>query len=76
MRWLHAFDDLLFTTVVRGYIGRRPLRTVAAEAGVSTGTLSRIANGRPPDLNTFIQLCGVMEIDPREFMYSEPLLLD
>ena len=35
--------------------GKRGLREVAAEIGISTATLSRIEAGRQPDLETFLQ---------------------
>lgn len=48
--------------------GSRGIRAAAAEAGVSSATLSRVENGHMPDLVTFAKICRWLEVDPREFL--------
>lgn len=49
----------------------RGIREVALEVGVSAATLSRIENGRLPDLETFGKLCRWLQIDPRSILGCE-----
>ena len=44
------------------------MREAAREVGVSSATLSRIENGKQPDLGTFEKLCRWLEISPLEFL--------
>ena len=46
----------------------RGIRSAAAEAGVSSSTLSRVENGNVPDLATFAKICRWLEIDPASFL--------
>ena len=39
------------------------LRAVAKEIGVSPTTLSRIENGKLPDLSTYFKICNWMKVD-------------
>lgn len=48
--------------------GPRGIRAAAAEADVSSATLSRVENGHMPDLVTFAKICRWLEVDPREFL--------
>jgi len=50
---------------------KRGVRAVAAEAGVSSATYSRVENGHMPDLDTFAKLCGWLDKDPSEFLGLE-----
>lgn len=43
------------------------IRKAADAAGVGFSTISRVENGAQPDLATFINLCGWLEVDPAEF---------
>ncbi|MDD5670038.1 MAG: helix-turn-helix transcriptional regulator [Candidatus Omnitrophica bacterium] len=43
--------------------GSRGIREVAKEIGISTATLSRIENGKLPDIETFSKACKWLEID-------------
>ena len=44
------------------------MRAAAREVGVSAATLSRIENGKQPDLGTFEKLCRWLEMSPTEFL--------
>ena len=48
--------------------GDRGIREVAREMAVSPATLSRVENGRLPDLETFSKLCRWLGIDPGEVL--------
>jgi transcriptional regulator with XRE-family HTH domain len=49
----------------RGSMG---IRAAAGEIGISAATLSRIENGRIPDLGTLKKVCAWMEIDPARYL--------
>ena len=48
--------------------GVRGIREVAAEIGISYATLSRVENGKLPDLQTFSKICTWLELDPGEIL--------
>jgi transcriptional regulator with XRE-family HTH domain len=49
--------------------GTRGLRAVAEEiGGVSASTLSRVEQGKVPDLETFLRLCRWLGVSPSRFM--------
>lgn len=46
------------------------MRTLAEELGISTGTISRVENGKPCSLETYLVLCSWLEIHPKEYMIN------
>lgn len=46
----------------------RSLRVVAKEADVSFSTLSRVEQGRIPDLETFAKICAWLKVPPNTFL--------
>jgi transcriptional regulator with XRE-family HTH domain len=51
--------------------GKRGLRTVAEEiGGVSASTLSRVEQGKLPDLDTFVRICRWLEVSTDRFLPS------
>jgi transcriptional regulator with XRE-family HTH domain len=48
----------------RGSMG---VRAAAGEIGISPATLSRIENGRVPDLDTLKKVCAWLGVDPAEY---------
>lgn len=46
----------------------RGIREVAAEMEISSATLSRIENGKIPDLKTFSKICNWLKMDPSEIL--------
>ena len=55
--------------LVRSKRGNRGLRETAREIGnVSPSTISRVENGKTPDMDTFLALCDWLEIPPAELM--------
>lgn len=64
-------DVARLATMVRTKRATRGLREIAAEIGnVSPSTLSRVENGRVPDMETFLLLCDWLEVAPAEFFRS------
>jgi transcriptional regulator with XRE-family HTH domain len=57
-----------FGPLVREKRGKRHLREVAKDIGISAPTLMRIESGRVPDLETFGKVCKWLEIDPGDFL--------
>ena len=50
----------------------RGVREVAREIGISPATLSRVENGRVPDLETFQKICSWLKVDPGTFLGFRP----
>jgi transcriptional regulator with XRE-family HTH domain len=48
--------------------GKRGVREVAGEIGVSPATLSRVERGFMPDLETFGKICRWLKVDPAEIL--------
>ena len=58
-------------TLVRSKRGNRGLRETAKEIGkVSPSTISRVENGKTPDMETFLALCDWLEVPPAELINS------
>ncbi len=61
-------DTERLATMVRTKRAARGLREAALEAGdISPSTLSRVENGKPPDMETFLLLCDWLRVPPSEF---------
>lgn len=56
-------------SLVRSKRGSRGLREAAQEIGnVSPSTISRVENGKTPDMDTFLALCNWLEIPAAELI--------
>ena len=65
----YYFDAQKLANLVRSKRGRRGLRETAKEIGnVSPSTISRIENGKTPDMETFFALCHWLEVPPAELI--------
>lgn len=52
--------------------GKKGLRATAQEIGeISASTLSRIEQGKMPDLDTFMRLCDWLEVTPEQFFETD-----
>ena len=59
----------LLATKLKNKRGNRGLRELAKEiGGVSASTLSRIEQGKLPDLERFFKICKWLEVKPETFM--------
>jgi len=48
--------------------GNEGIREFAKKLGVSPATLSRVENGKLPDLETFSKICDNLDLDPAEIL--------
>ena len=49
--------------------GKRGLREISEEMnGIGISTLSRVENGKVPDVETFLAICQWLQVSPSEFM--------
>ncbi len=49
--------------------GKRGLREISEEMnGIGISTLSRIENGKMPDVETFLAICHWLQVSPSEFV--------
>lgn len=55
-------------TILKDKRGNRGIREIATEIGISSATLSRVENGKIPDLITFAKICTWLKIDPSEML--------
>ncbi len=53
----------------RGKVG---IRATARQIGLSPATLSRVENGRLPDLDNFTRICRWLEVDPASLLGFDP----
>lgn len=61
-------DIQKLSRLVRQKRGGKNLRSVAEEIeGVSISTLSRIEQGKVPDLSTFLKICSWLDMSPNDF---------
>jgi len=59
-----------FGQKVKAKRGSGGIRCAAKEIGISAATLSRIENGKLPDLLNFAKICRWLEIDPGTVLNS------
>jgi transcriptional regulator with XRE-family HTH domain len=65
----NEIDTDKLAVLIKERRGKRGLREAAQEIGdVSSPTLSRIEQGRLPDLDTFIRLCRWLGMSPEDFL--------
>jgi DNA-binding Xre family transcriptional regulator len=48
--------------------GRRGIREVAKEIGISPATLTRVEGGRLPDIGTFQKICIWLKVNPADIL--------
>ena len=57
----------LLATMIKKKRGDQGLRAVAEEIEVSAPTLSRIEQGKVPDVDTFMKVCRWLGVSPEKF---------
>lgn len=68
----YKVDSEKLSTFVKTKRGSKKLTEAAEEIGdISIATISRIENGRLPDLSTFFKICDWLEMPPNTFYYSQ-----
>jgi transcriptional regulator with XRE-family HTH domain len=62
-----TFDTKKFVEAIRKKRGKQTQRQLGFHIGLSAATISRVENGKEPDLNTFFRLCEWLCMNPQEF---------
>lgn len=66
-------DGHRLAALVAAKRGRKGLRATADEiGGVSASTLSRVEQGKVPDLDTFVRLCRWLDVSPNDLIDDVP----
>lgn len=61
----------LLASMLKSKRGNKGLRAISAEIGnVSISTLSRIEQGKIPNVDTFIKICSWLDASPNSFVLS------
>jgi transcriptional regulator with XRE-family HTH domain len=59
----NSLDTQLLAGMIKSKRGDKGLRTIAQEIGdISSATLSRVEQGKVPDVDTFIKICKWLEV--------------
>ena len=67
----HNLNAEKLANLVRSKRGNKGLRETAKEIGnVSPSTISRVENGKTPDMDTFLALCEWLDVSPAEFIQN------
>ncbi len=67
-----TLNTKLLASMVKSKRGKKGLRAVANEIGeVSAATLSRIEQGKVPDVDTFIKICQWLNLSTDTFIIGE-----
>ena len=67
-----SLNNDLLAGMLKAKRGRKGLREVSAEIGnVSPATISRIEQGKVPDVDTFIRICKWLEAPTDTFIIGE-----
>jgi len=62
-------DTKALAESLRSKRGKRGLREISEEMnGIGIATLSRIENGKIPDVETFLAICHWLQVSPSEFI--------
>ena len=62
-----SLDTQKFSEMIKSKRGKKGLRQLASEIGISASTLSRIEQGNLPDIDTYIKLCEWLEVSTEYF---------
>ncbi|WP_299047626.1 helix-turn-helix transcriptional regulator [uncultured Polaribacter sp.] len=62
-----SLDTKKFSEMVKSKRGKKGLRTLSNEIGISASTLSRIEQGNLPDIDTYLKLCQWLEVSSEYF---------
>lgn len=60
-------DTLKLSSMIKAKRGDKGLRDVSKEIGISAPTISRIEQGKVPDVETFIRLCEWLGVSADTF---------
>ena len=63
----YVFNNELFMSDIRLKSGKQTLRELEAVVGVSAATLSRWDKGMTLDMETFLRVCGKLQMQPENY---------
>lgn len=63
----YVFNVELFMSDIRLKSGATALRDIEKEVGISASTLSRWDRGNLPDLESFLVVCGKLQLQPQNY---------
>lgn len=69
-----AIDELALR--IQEHRAGKGIREAAKEVGVSSATLSRVENGKVPDLETFGKICQWLGDDPSIYLGLKPRVIE
>lgn len=64
-----SLDTQKFSEMVKSKRGKKGLRQLASEIGISASTLSRVEQGNLPDIDTYLKLCEWLEVSSDYFIF-------
>ena len=64
-------DTIKFSEMIKSKRGAEGLRSLASRIGVSPSTLSRVEQGNLPDIDTYVKLCGWLDVSTDFFLRSQ-----
>lgn len=68
-----TFDKARFRTYFQAHAQGKAVRLLARDIGISASTVSRVANGETPDLDSFAAIVAWMGVSADEFFSKEPI---
>lgn len=66
-RITYEFKLAALMDAVRDATKKKSLRDIESIVGISASTLSRMENGKQPDLDTFMKLCATCGLEPGNY---------
>ncbi len=62
-----SLDTKKFSSMIKSKRGKKGLRALANDIGISASTLSRVEQGNLPDIDTYLKLCQWLEVSSEYF---------
>lgn len=65
-----VFNSFAFSVLVSSRMERYSysIRSLSRKTGISPATISRIANGKTPEVSNFLILCDALVLNPSTFL--------
>jgi transcriptional regulator with XRE-family HTH domain len=70
-----TFNVKMFMSDIRMKSGAQTLREIEAQTGISASTLSRLDNGKWPDIETLMIVCGKLQMEPGNYFDKQVWVL-
>ena len=66
-----SLDTKKFSSMIKSKRGKKGLRALANDIGISASTLSRVEQGNLPDIDTYLKLCDWLEVSSEYFVIGK-----